>query len=640
VVDIDNIGRRLRRQRQAQDREAGPPADEASTAATILRASLEVRGPLLYATLIIAVSVAPLVSLGGLTGSFARPLVASYLLAVLASTVVALVVTPALAMLLLRGGPLEHRQSPLVRWLDRGHAAALTRLVARPRLALLAVAVLALAGLAVLPFVGGRSMLPALQDRDLLIHWQGAPGMSQPEMSRITALAARELRSVPGVRDVGAHSGRAVGSDQAVNVNSAELWVSVDPKADYGRTVAGIGRVIGGYPGLSHSLMTYPEDRIRQVQTGTNDPLVVRLYGEDMQVLRGKAEEVRRAIAGVDGVVTPHVDLAAQEPTLEIEVDLAAAQEQGIKPGDVRRAEALQLAGVTVGNLFEDQKVFDVQVWSTPATRDSLSKVEDLLIDKPDGGKVRLGDVAVVRVVPAPSVIRHDDVSRYLDVTAGVHGRPLGAVTQDVRQRLRGIQFPLEHHAVVLGQSAERGRDRQRVLSVAVAAMIGILLLLQALLGSWRLASLVFLSVPLALVGGAVAAFATGGGHVTSLGSFAALLAVLAITVRNGVLLVRHYQRLEEEGEEPGAELVLRGARERLVPIALSAATIAAALLPMLVLGDAPGLELVRPLAVVVLGGLVTSTLVSLLIVPVLYLRLAPRAQPSRAGAELRLSPV
>jgi Cu/Ag efflux pump CusA len=379
---------------------------------------------------------------------------------------------------------------------------------------------------------------------------------------------------------------------------------------------------------------------MRQVQTGTNDPLVVRLFGEDMQVLRGKAEEVRRAIAGVDGIVAPRVDLAAQEPTLEIEVDLAAAQEQGIKPGDVRRAEALQLSGVTVGNLFEDQKVFDVQVWSTPATRDSLSKVEDLLIDKPGGGKVRLGDVATVRVVPAPSVIRHADVSRYLDVTAGVRGRSLGAVTQDVQQRLRGIQFPLEHHAVVLGQSAERGRDRQRVLSVAVAAMIGIVLLLQALLGSWRLASLVFLSVPLALVGGVVAAFATGGGHVTSLGSFAALLAVLAIAVRNGVLLVRHYQRLQEEGEELGAELVLRGARERLVPVALSAATIAASLLPMLVLGNAPGLELARPLAVVVLGGLVTSTLVGLLIVPVLYLRLAPRTQPSRAGAELRLSPV
>jgi CzcA family heavy metal efflux pump len=640
VVDIDNISRRLRRQRQTQGREAGQPASEASTAAAILRASLEVRGPLLYATLIIAASVAPLVFLGGLTGSFARPLVASYLLAVLASTVVALVVTPALAMLLLPRAPLERRQSPLVRWLARGHAAALTRLVARPRLALLAVAVLALAGLAVLPFVGGRSMLPALQDRDLLIHWEGAPGMSQPEMSRITALAARELRSVSGVRDVGAHSGRAIGSDQIVNVNSAELWVSIDPKADYGRTVAGVGRVIGGYPGLSHSLMTYPEDRIRQVQTGANDPLVVRVYGEDMQVLRAKAEEVRRAIGGVDGVVSPRVDLGAQEPTLEVEVDLAAAREQGIKPGDVRRAEALQLSGVTVGNLFEDQKVFDVQVWSTPATRDSLSKVEDLLIDKPDGGKVRLGDVAVVRVVPTPSVIRHDDVSRYLDVVADVRGRPLGAVTHDVQQRLRSIQFPLEHHAVVLGQSAERGQNRQRVLSVAVAAVIGILLLLQALLGSWRLAALILLSVPLALVGGAVAAFATAGGQVTSLGSFAALLAVLAITVRNGVLLVGHYQHLEEEGEERGAGLVLRGARERLVPIALSAATIAASLLPMLLLGDAPGLELVRSLAVVVLGGLVTSTLVGLLIVPVLYLRLAPRAQPSEASAELRLSPV
>ena len=453
VVDIDNIGRRLRRQRQAEGREAGPPAGEAATATTILRASLEVRGPLLYATLIIAVSAVPLVFLGGLTGSFARPLVASYLLAVLASTVVALVVTPALAMLLLPRGPLERRPSPLARWLDRGHAAALTRLVARPRLALGAVAVLAVAGLAMLPFVGGRSMLPALQDRDLLIHWEGAPGMSQPEMSRITALAARELRSVPGVRDVGAHSGRAVGSDQIVNVNSAELWVSVDPRP----TTPHGGRHRPGRRRLPRP-PPQPDDLSRGPDAAGPDGHERPWWcASSARTCRCSAARRRRCGGHRGGrrCRRPRVDLAAQEPTLEIEVDLAAAQEQGM--GDVRRAEALQLSGVTVGNLFEDQKVFDVQVWSTPATRDSLSKVEDLLIDKPGGGKVRLGDVATVRVVPAPSVIRHADVSRYLDVTAGVRGRSLGAVTQDVQQRLRGIQFPLEHHAVVLGQSAERG---------------------------------------------------------------------------------------------------------------------------------------------------------------------------------------
>jgi CzcA family heavy metal efflux pump len=636
VVDVDNIRRRLRERRHAH-------TGEASTLATIVDASTEVRGPLLYATLIIAVAAVPVFFLQGVTGSFVRPLAVSYLLAVLASMVVALLVTPGLALLLstAKAPASPRRQPPLHRWLERGHSAALTRLLHRPGLAYAALAVVALAGLAMVPRIGGRPMLPSLRDRDLLVQWESAPGMSQPEMDRVTALATRELRSIPGVRDVGAHVGRAITSDQVVNVNSAELWVSIAAGADYDRTVAAVRQVVGGYPGLTHNLVTYPEERIRQLQTGATDPLVVRIFGEDLQVLRSKADEVQRAIAGIDGVVAPHVNVQAQEPTVEIEVDLAAVQKAGIKPGDVRRAAAVQLSGVTVGNIFEEQKVFDVTVWSTPQTRHSLSNIGNLLIDTPGGGKVRLGDVAAVRVVPTPTIIRHDDVSRYIDVSAGVRGRSLAAVTGDVQQRLKGIQFPLEHHAAVLGRYAQQRQDRQRVLSVAVAAAIGILLLLQAALGSWRLAFLVFLTLPLALVGGVVGAFVLGGGEVTALGSFAGLFTVLGIAVRNGVLLVGHYQRLEQEDrEEPAMDLVLRGTRERFAPIALSALTVGLPLVPLVLLGSVPGLEVARPLAVVILGGLVTATLVGLLLVPVLYLRFAPRPQPDTSGAEeFRLSP-
>jgi Cu/Ag efflux pump CusA len=342
-------------------------------------------------------------------------------------------------------------------------------------------------------------------------------------------------------------------------------------------------------------------------------------------------------------VVNPRVDTQSQEPSVEIEVDLAAAQKAGIKPGDVRRAAAVQLSGVTVGNIFEEQKVFDVTVWSTPATRHSLGNIADLLIDTPGGGKVRLGDVASVKLVPSPTVIRHADVSRYVDVTAAVRGRPLDAVTQDVQERLRGIQFPLEHHAAVRGAYAAQRQQRQRVLSLAVAAAIVVLLLLQAAFASWRLAWLVFLSLPLDLVGGALAALAFNGGELTSLGSFAGLFTVLAIAVRNGVLLVGHLQRLQREqgaeSEESEEELVLRGTRERFAPTALTALAVGLPLVSLLLLGSIPGLEVVRPLAVVILGGLVTTTLVGLLLVPILYLRLAPRTQPETSEAVPRLSP-
>src|SRR6266545_484241 len=630
IVDVDNIKRRLRQRGEAAE------GNRESTLATVLRASLELRGPLVYATLIIVLATVPVFFVQGITGSFVGPLATSYLLAVLASMVVALVVTPGLALLLLGGAPLRQRSSPLARWLERGHTAALTRLIARPRLAFAGVAVIALAGLAVLPLLGGRSMLPPLQDRDLLIKWQGAPGMSQPEMDRISERVTRELRGTAGVRDVGALVGRAIGSDQAVNVNSSQLWLSIDPKADYGRTVAAVRRVVSGYPGLTHDLVTYPEERIRQVRTGSSEPVVVRVYGEDLPVLRDKAEEVRRAIAGVDGVVSPRVDAQAVEPIVEIEVDLTAAQRYDIKPGDVRRAASALLSGVTVGNLFEESKVFDVVVWGEPATRHSLTDIRDMLIDKPGGGQVRLGDVARVRVTPNQTVIKHDAVSRYVDVTAGIRGRSLAAVTHDVEQRVRGISFPLEHHAEVLGASAARRGAQQRTLSIALAVAVAIFLLLQAAFGSWRLASLVFVSVPLALVGGVLAALAFTG-EITPLGSLVGLFAVLAIAVRNGVLLVRHLQRLQrEEGDELGVELVLRGARERLVPTVLTALTVGLSVLPLTFLGGVPGLEVVRPLAVVILGGLLTSTLVGALLVPFGYLRFAPRTQAEDLAAELQ----
>src|SRR6266508_531913 len=595
IVDVDNIRRRLQQHPRAIAAGEDQPGEE-SKLATILRASLEVRGPLLYATLIIALATAPIFFVKGLTGSFVRPLTISYLLAILVSMLVALVVTPGLALLLFGNAPLRRRESPLASWLERSHTAALARLVLRPRLGFAAIGVIALAGIAVLPAVGGRGLLPPLQDRDLLIRWQGTPGTSQPEMDRITVRVTRELRSIPGVSDV------------------------------------------AGYPGLTHDLITYPEQQLRQVQTGSDAPLVVRVFGQDMQVLRGKAEEVRRAIAGVDGVTAPHTDVQATEPTVEIEVNLGAAERHRIKPGDVRRAAATLLSGVTVGNLFEEQKVFDVVVWGAPPTRHSLTSIENLLVDTPVGGQVRLGDVASVRVEPNPTVINHDDVSRYVDVTAGIRGRSLGAVTHDVEQRLRGIQFPLEHHAEVLGAAAELQADKQWVLSVAVAAAIGILLLLQAAFGSWRLAALVFLSLPLALVGGVLAALAFGG-QITLLGSYAALFTLLAIAARNSILLVKRYQRLQQEdGEEFGAGLVLRGAQERLAPIALTALATGLPLLPFVFLGDVAGLEVVRPLAVVVLGGLVTTTVVSLLIVPFLYLRFAPRTQPDPSEAQAALS--
>jgi CzcA family heavy metal efflux pump len=630
VVDTDTIKRRLQDHRRA--RQGHLPDGDRSTAAVITEAVIELRGPLVYATLMLVVSAVPLLFLGGTAGIFSRPLATSYLFAVLASMVVALTATPSLALILLRGRSLDRRAAPAVRWLGQGYGAAMSRVIRRPLAALVVAGVVVILGLALVPQLGGQSVLPSVRDRSLLIGWQGAAGMSRTELVRLTEQAGSELRAIAGVRNVGAHVGRAITSDQVVSVNSGELWATIDPAADYDATLADIRRTIDGYPGLGANVWTYPDHRVDEALSGTGDDVVVRIYGQDLDTLQGEAERVRHLLSGIKGVSSPRVDSQAPEPTVEIEVDLAAAQRHGIKPGDVRRDTAVLLSGLQAGNLFEQQKVFDVVVWGAPSVRHSLNSVRDLLLDTPNGGHVRLKDVAQVRIKPNPTVIKHDAVSRRVDVVADVRGRSVEAVVNDVRDGLKGLTFPIEYHAEVVGDPTAPADARIRLLGTSVAAAVVILLLLQAAFGRWRLACLLLVAFLVAPVGGVLTALGTGVG--LSFGSLAGFFLVWGVAVRSGVLLISHYQRLERD--EPGLDgraLVLRGSRERVAPIVLTAVAIAIGLLPALFLGGAAGGEVLHSLAVVALGGLFTSILFTLFIVPMLYLGFGSSHQPGSESA-------
>jgi Cu/Ag efflux pump CusA len=320
--------------------------------------------------------------------------------------------------------------------------------------------------------------------------------------------------------------------------------------------------------------------------------------------------------------------LPVEEPTLEIEVDLASAQNYGVKPGDVRRAAATLLSGIQVGSLFEEQKVFDVVVWGAPEIRESVDDVRQLLIDTPGGGHVRLEDVAEVRVASSPTVIKREGISAYIDIGFDVQGRNARAVTSDVEAAIRSFAFPLEYHAVVLGDFAARQAAQQRMLIAGLMTAFGIFLLLQASFRSWNLALVMLLSAPAALAGGVLAAF-LGSGSPLLMGVLAGLLTVLGITLRHATMLVSHMQHLEDqEGEAFGLQLVQRGAQERLAPILMTALATGLALLPFLLFGNTPGHEIVRPMAIAILGGLVTSTLFNLFIVPALYLRFGASREP------------
>jgi Cu/Ag efflux pump CusA len=539
---------------------------------------------------------------------------------------VALTVTPAMSLILLSRAPLDPRETGLTQSVRAGYGSILARTVARPGMAFVAIAAFVVAGLAVMPQLG-QSLFPSLTETDVLIHWQAAPGTSRPAMSRITAQASSELESIPGVLSVGGQMGRAVTGDEVVNINSGEFWVSIDPDADYDATIASIQGVVESYPGLRHAVLTYSQERIRNALSGADKPIVVRLYGWELPVLREKAEEIKQAMSKVDGLDDLRVDLQTQEPIVEIETNFVKAEPYGLKPGDVRRAAAVLLSGIEVGYLFEEQKVFDVVVWGTPETRHSLTSVNELTIDTPSGGHVRLGDVADVRIVPSPNKIKREGVSRCIDITANLIGRDLGSVARDDESVLGKVEFPLEYHAELLGEYAELQAAQRRTLGFAIAAIIGIFLLLQACFGSWRLAFMAFLTLPAALVGGVLAAYLFG--NMISIGSIVGFLAVLGIAARNGILMINRFQYIEHrEGTAFGKELVLRGARERLGPTLMTATTTGLAVLPFVILGKVAGYEMQHPLAVVILGGIVTSTLLNLFVLPALYLRFGAGTEP------------
>jgi CzcA family heavy metal efflux pump len=613
IIDIENVVRRLRQHRRE--------GTGRSTAGVILGASLEVRGAIVYATLIEVVAVVPILFLEGLSGAFFRPLVFSYAIALLVSMAVALTVTPALALIFLHKAPLDRRESPLAVWMQRGYGWLLTRLMTRPRAVLAPVGGLALAALLVVPGLG-QSLLPDFKERDFLMHFLTKPGTSLGEEVRLTTASAAELQVIPGIRNFGAHIGQAYQSDEPVGPEFGENWVSVDPAADYDKTRDAVQAVMDDYPGVITDVQTYLKERIREVLAGSSHPIVIRLFGPDLEVLRAKAAEVNAALAGIPGIADLKVEPQVEIPHIEVEVNLAAAQQHGLKPGDVRRAAAVLVAGEEVGDIFRDGKAYDVPVWSPPESRDSLNDLRELRIDTPGGGSVRLADVASIQVTPSPNVVKHEGVTRKIDVEADVSGRDLGSVVDDVEDRLDEIVFPAEYHAEMLGEYQERQAANRKLMSLGIIAAIGVLVLLQASFGSFRLALLSFLTLPMALVGGALAASLSGG--VVSLGSMVGFLTVIGIVARNGIMLISHYQHLENvEGMAFGPALVLQGAKERVVPIMMTVLTTGLVLVPLIVAGSIPGHEIEHPMAVVILGGLLASTLINLFVVPSLYLRFA-----------------
>jgi len=608
IIDVENIMRRLRLNKTS--------ASPESAFKIVLKASLEVRSAVVYGSLIVVLVLMPVFFLKGLSGSFFRPLALSYVLAILSSLVVAMTLTPALSLFLLPQA-VKRRESPFLKWLKERYEAILPKLINHPKHVLGFLTVALAVALIIIPFLG-EEFLPHFKEYDFLMHWVEKPGTSIEAMNRITIRASKELRAIPGVRNFGAHIGRAEVADEVVGPNFTELWISLDPAAKYEASVDKIQEVVNGYPGLYRDLLTYLRERIKEVLTGSSATLVIRIYGEKLDILRAKAEEIRANISDVKGVIDLKVQPQILVPHVEVHFRPEKAVQFGLTAGEVRRLATVLMKGIKVGEFYEDQNIFDVAVWGAPHVRSNLDALRSMRIETPTGGIVPLNEIADVYVAPTPNQIMRESASRYTEVTCNVRDRDLGSVAREIERKVKAIPFERGYHPEILGEYAAQRASRRQILALSLLALLGIFLILQSDFQSVRLALLVAAGLPFALIGGVFAAVLSGG--VLSLGSLIGFVTVLGVAARNSIMLISHYRHLEREEKQPfGLALIIRGSKERLAPILMTAMTTALALLAIVVGGNRPGQEIEHPMALVILGGLVSSTLLNLFVMPVLY---------------------
>ena len=611
IIDMENIVRRLRAWRAA-----GKPV---TPFRLLLAASLEVRVAIFYATLINIIAVIPVMLVGGLTGAFFEPLALAYSLAVLASMAVALTVTPALGLVLLPRARLSRADPPLMRVLKRGYAAVLRPVARAPKVAMAAAVLAIVAGIVIYPRLGS-DLFPDFKEPDFLMHFVTKPGTSVQEEDRQVTEVQHELLAIPGIRHVGTHVGQALLGEEVSGVNFAENWISLSPDANYAKDLAAVRAVAASHPGAFSDVQTYLHERIDEVLTdGTTEDVAVRIFGPDLTTLANLGNQIAHKLAHVRGLVDVQPAPLEFIPEADVTVNVAAAQRYGLSPGVVRRAAAIMMASEPVATIPIDGALISVAAWSTPATRANLTSLRELPIDTPSGGHVPLGALASIVVAPSPSVIYRENGERQTEVDANVSGRSLGSVIAAVNAALATVRLPRGYRTELLGEATERAAAQQRLIEYGLAALALILLLLQAAFASWRLSVLEFLTLPMALVGGVIAAWVFLGS--ITLGALVGFFTVLGIAARNGILMISHFRYLEEHENEPfGLGLVMRGAGERLSPILMTALATALALLPLAVYGDRPGQEIEFPMAVVILGGLLTSTLLNLFVLPALYL--------------------
>lgn len=622
IIDVENVFKRLR------ENVLLPPEKRLSVTQIVFEASKEIRSSIIIATLIIIVSFVPLFFLGGMEGRLLKPLGIAFITSVLTSLFVAITMTPVLCSYLLNREKLLLRQSEGTRvekLLKRGYRASLLQFLKAPRITI--GITLLIFGLSIWFAAGlGRSFLPEFNEGALVISVVGPPAMSLEESNKIGRRAEKILLSMPEVAVVTRRTGRAELDEHAQGVNSSEIEVPFHlNERSQDDFLASLREKLSVIPGVNITIGMPIAHRIDHMLSGTRANIAIKVFGPDLSKMFLLCNQIKGSIEEIEGVVDVSVEQQIEVPQISIEPRREILSKHGMTVADLSEFIDVAFAGETVSEVYEASRRFDLVVRYDTASRGGIEKIRRALVDLPNGSKIPLQQLAVVSSVSSPNTINREGVQRKVVVSANVSGRDLRGAVSEIQQQLKDkVDVPDGYRIEYGGQFESEQKASTMLLVTSILAVLVILILLYFEFESIKLASIVLLNLPLALIGGIFIVYFTSG--IVSIASTIGFISLFGIATRNGILLVSRYQALQKSGLSH-RELILKGSVDRLNPILMTALTTALALIPLALNGNQPGNEIQNPMAVVILGGLLTATFLNVYVVPCVYLLLRGRGE-------------
>lgn len=615
IVDVENVYRRLRENRHQENPQ--------SAIRVIYDASSEVRNSVVFATIIVVLVFVPLFAMQGIEGRIFAPLGIAYIVSILSSLVVSLTVTPALCYYLLpkMKQMAGENEGWLIRNIKRAEKRVLDWAFPRTTLVLACISITFLIAVSTVPFMG-KEFLPEFNEGTATINVVSAPGTSLKESNRIGTIAENLIHQVPEVEKTGRRTGRAEQDDHAEGVHSSEIEVEFKPsKRNRREILADLRAQLDQIPGIVVNIGQPISHRIDHMLSGVRAQIAVKLFGNDLMTLRAKAEEIRQVMADTNGIVDLSVEKQVLIPQLHVRIDREKAIQYGVMPGEVAEYAELAMNGKTISQVIDGQRIYDVVMRLTDESRNDTDAIKRIPIDTLSGNVVPLGQLADIEEAKGPNIINRENVQRRIVVQANVAGADLVSTVEKLQTAIQQkITLPPGYYITYSGQFESQASASKTIMILSLFSMMGMLLVLYSHFKSISLALQVMISIPLAFIGAIAGLWMTGG--IFSIATMVGFVTLTGIASRNGIMMIAHYLHLmEHEGERFDLKMIYRGTSERLIPVLMTASTASLALIPLIIAADQPGREILHPVAVVIFSGLFSSTLLDLMLRPLIFWR-------------------